>query len=169
MSLLCFYHYHQSYLQTPKKCSLNSIYKFGLSVNLFVSNKCPNGWTDRVQIFCGTLRDPREGSWMIKTSKICLQQNSIFNKFETFWKSTKFFLWHFRNFFGFVLHFSQREHVHNWNRKWAQPSSYINIYTYIYVDLCCQHFNFFLNFVKGVIEYRKSVKKIQKFKYLKFR
>ena len=32
---------------------LLSIYKFGLSVCLFVSNKRQNGWTDRAQIFCG--------------------------------------------------------------------------------------------------------------------
>ena len=31
---------------------LISIYKFGLSVWLFVSNKRQNGWTDRAQIFC---------------------------------------------------------------------------------------------------------------------
>ena len=76
-----------------------SIYKFGLSVCLsvclFVSNKRQNGWTDRAQIFCGTSRDPREGLWMIKFSKICLHQNSIFKNFENprifFWKSAKFF------------------------------------------------------------------------------
>ena len=47
-----------------------SIYKFGLSVSLFVclfvSNKRQIGWTDRAQIFCGTSRDHREGLWMIK-------------------------------------------------------------------------------------------------------
>ena len=62
-----------------------SIYKFGLSVCLFVclfvSNKRQNGWTDRAQIFCGTSRDPREGLWKIKISNICLHQNSIVIKF----------------------------------------------------------------------------------------
>ena len=58
-----------------------SIYKFGLSVCLFVSNKRQNGWTDRAQIFCGTSRDPREGLWIIKISNICLHQNSIVIKF----------------------------------------------------------------------------------------
>ena len=58
-----------------------SIYKFGLSVCLFVPNKRPNGWTDRAQIFCGTSRSPREGLWMIKILNICLHQNSIFIKF----------------------------------------------------------------------------------------
>ena len=43
-----------------------SIYKFGLSVCLFVSNKRQKGWTDRAQIFCGTSRDQKEGLWMIK-------------------------------------------------------------------------------------------------------
>ena len=61
---------------------MKSIYKFGLSVCLFVSNKRQNGWTDRAQIFCGTSRDPRGGLWMIKFSKICLHQNSIFENFE---------------------------------------------------------------------------------------
>ena len=58
-----------------------SIYKFSLSVCLFISNKRQNGWTDRAQIFCGTSRDPREGLWMIKISNICLHQNWIFIKF----------------------------------------------------------------------------------------
>ena len=66
-----------------------SIYKFGLSVCLFVwvsvclfvSNKRQNVWTDRAQIFCGTSRDPREGLGMIKISNICLHQNSISIKF----------------------------------------------------------------------------------------
>ena len=84
---------------------LTSIYKFGLSVCLsvclFVSNKRQNGWTDRAQIFCGTSHDPREGFWMIKFSKICLHQNSIFENFENpricFWKSAKFFFMLFVN------------------------------------------------------------------------
>ena len=67
-----------------------------LFVCLFVSNKRQNGWTDRAQIFCGTSCDPREGLWMIKFSKICLHQNSIFENFENlrifFWKSAKFFV-----------------------------------------------------------------------------
>jgi len=54
-----------------KNYNNKSIYKFGLSVLvfvclsvcLFVSNKRQNGWTDRAQIFCGTSRDPREGLW----------------------------------------------------------------------------------------------------------
>ena len=79
--------------------SIKSIYKFGLSVCLFVclfvSNKRQNGWTDRAQNFCGTSCDPREGLWMIKFSKICLYQNSIFKNFGNprnfFWKSAKFF------------------------------------------------------------------------------
>ena len=47
-----------------------------LSVCLFVSNK------RRAQIYCGTSRDPREGLWMIKISKICFKQNSIFINLE---------------------------------------------------------------------------------------
>ena len=33
--------------------------------------------TDRAKIVCGTTNDPREGLWMIKISKISLQQNSL--------------------------------------------------------------------------------------------
>ena len=71
-----------------------SIYKFGLSVCLFVclsvclfvSNKRQNGWTDQAQIFCRTSRDPREGLWKIKISNICLaskfDRHKIFINFE---------------------------------------------------------------------------------------
>ena len=86
------------HLFTFKVCSIliftylfpeSSIYKFGLSVCLFVclsvclfvSNKRQNGWTDRAQIFCGTSREPREGLWVMKISNICLHQNSIVIKF----------------------------------------------------------------------------------------
>ena len=41
----------------------------------FVSNKSQNISTDQAQILCGTSHDLREGLWMIKISKICLQQN----------------------------------------------------------------------------------------------
>ena len=54
---------------------------------MFLTNKRQNGWTDRDQILCGTSRDPREGLWMIKITKICQQQNSIYIKFR---KSTIF-------------------------------------------------------------------------------
>ena len=49
---------------------ITSIYKFSLSVCLFVSNERPNGRTDRAQILRGTSRDPREGFWMVKYLKI---------------------------------------------------------------------------------------------------
>ena len=65
-----------------------SIYLLCLYVCLLVSNKLENGWTDRAQIFWGTLRDHREGIWMFKPSKTSFQQNSIFIKFQ---KTTKFF------------------------------------------------------------------------------
>ena len=58
----------------------SSIYKFGLSVCLFVSNKRQNGWTDRAHIFCRISRDPKEGLGMIKVSKPCLHQNLILIK-----------------------------------------------------------------------------------------
>ena len=53
---------------------------------MFVSNKRQNGWTDRAQILCGTLRDPTEGLWMIKISKICVEKFIILVKF---WKCAK--------------------------------------------------------------------------------
>ena len=51
-----------------------------MSVCLFVSNKRQNGWTDQTQILFGTSRDPREGLWIIKTSKICVSTLFIFCK-----------------------------------------------------------------------------------------
>ena len=74
---------------------VQSIYKFGLSVCFFVSNKRQNGWTDRAQIFCGTSRSPREGLWMIKISNICLYQNSIVIKFFKILKIRELFLFCF--------------------------------------------------------------------------
>ena len=57
---------------------MNLVYTFLLNILylsgcLFVSNQRQNGWTDRAQILFGTLRDPREGLWMIEFSKICVQ------------------------------------------------------------------------------------------------
>jgi len=59
-----------------------------VSVCLFESNKCQNGWTHRIKNLCGISHDPREGLWIIKILKISPQQNSILIKF---WKSTTFF------------------------------------------------------------------------------
>ena len=95
-----------------------SIYKFGLSVCLFVSNKRQNGWTDRAQIFCGASIDHREGLWMIKISNICLHQTSIVIKFLKILKTREIFLWKSANCFCFVLRCTQREHVHNLFRRW---------------------------------------------------
>ena len=86
-------------------------------VCLFVSNKRPNGWTDRAQILCRTSHDYREGLWIIKSLKISLQRNLLFIKF---WKSTNCFLWNPRTFFYSVA--IQRESVHNWNRRWARSA-----------------------------------------------
>ena len=52
---------------------------------LFVSNKRENRWTDWAQILCGSSHIPWKSFKKIKIlkiSKICLQQNSIFIKFE---------------------------------------------------------------------------------------
>ena len=109
MSVLFSYNYVVIRIQTLIKWNVNYFYLTSpvlylyinlacLSVCLFVFNKRQNGWTDRAQIFCGTSRDPREGLWMIKFSKICLHQNSIFENFENprifFWKSAKFFFFY---------------------------------------------------------------------------
>ena len=88
---------HVSYQNKQTDKPNISIYKFGLPVCLFVclfvSNKRQNGWTDRAQIFCVTLRDPREGLWLIEFSKICFHQNSIIENIENprnfFFKSVK--------------------------------------------------------------------------------
>ena len=75
-------------------------------VYLLLSNTRQNGWTDRVQSLCGTSHDPRVGLWIIKISKINLQQNSMFIKF---WKSTIFFIKVFCLFLYYNLY--QRENI----------------------------------------------------------
>ena len=99
----------------PVKWSSESIFKFGLSVCLFVSNKRQNGWTDQAQIFSGISRDPREGLWMIKFSKICLHQNSIFENFE----NLRFFFENPRIFFLLFVN-KENPHVYKWNKRWAR-------------------------------------------------
>ena len=67
--LIFFYWIHKN-MQKPRQAIHLYINLACLSVCffvcLFVWNKRQNGWTDRAQIFCGTLRDPREGLRMIK-------------------------------------------------------------------------------------------------------
>ena len=55
---------------------------------------------------------------MIKISKICLHENSIFIKIFKIFKIHEHFFMKSVNFFCFVLQCSQREHVHNWNRRY---------------------------------------------------
>ena len=79
-------------------CLLLSVNNFAcLSVCLFVTNKRKNGWTDRAQILWRTWRDPREGLWMLKITKSCIQKFLIFVKF---WKCAKKYL--IREFFVVV-------------------------------------------------------------------
>ena len=55
---------------------------------------------DRAQIVCGISRDPREGLWIIKLLKVCLQQDLIFENFGNpliFFKSAKFVFFSFYN------------------------------------------------------------------------
>ena len=65
----------------PNTINTQFIYFVCLSSSLFVSNKLQNYWTDRAQILCMISHDPKESLWMIKISKISLQQNLIFVKF----------------------------------------------------------------------------------------
>ena len=109
---------------------LQSIYKFSLSVCLgvclFVSNKRQNGWTDRAQIFGVTSQDPREGLWMIKFSKICLYQNSIFENFE----NPRNFFSKIREIFCFCylltrrtpVYFISNTNFYKWNKRWARSA-----------------------------------------------
>ena len=101
-------------------CNL-SIYILCLSVCLFVSNKRQHGWTDQALILCGTLHDPREGLWMIKISKISLQQQLIFIKF---WKTTKY-CYKITNFFVIVF-FQIKIKWRNWMKR--QSNFYLGIY-----------------------------------------
>ncbi len=81
---------------------------------LFVSNKRQNGWTDRAQFFCGISRDPREVLWMIKikNKKRFLFLQKILNPENQ------------QIFFTKSTNEKQWEHVHNWNRRWAQIATW---------------------------------------------
>ena len=92
----CYINLCYCYLYTNLACR---------SVCLFASNKRQNGWTDRVQILCGTSRDPREGLWIIKILIICVSKFYIFVKF---WRCAKKILWNAQNFFVFVLYCTKR-------------------------------------------------------------
>ena len=75
-------------------CLKYEIYKYTLLACLFVcpfvSNKRKNGWTYRVQILKGPHMTPaREGFWMLKITKMCVQ---MFLKFVKFWKFWNFFV-----------------------------------------------------------------------------
>jgi len=94
-----------------------SIYIFCLSVCvlvcLLVSNKRQNGWTDQAQLFYGTFR--------MTPGKVYGWSN--FQKFATnkiqFLKILKSTIFIKNVNFVFVLQCIQKEHVHNWNRRWA--------------------------------------------------
>ena len=80
-----------------------SLYKFSLSVCLFVSNKRQNGWTDRAQILCGTSRDPGKGNDQNLT-------NFVFKIFYfwKFWKCAKKYN-EIRKLFLLLFYTAQRE------------------------------------------------------------
>ena len=82
-------------------------------VCLFVFNKRQNGWTDQAQLFCGTSR--------MTPGKVYGWSN--FQKFATnkiqFLKILKSTIFIKNVNFVFVLQCIQKEHVHNWNRRWA--------------------------------------------------
>ena len=102
-----------------------------LSVLVFdfwcVSNKHRNGWTDRAQLLCGTSHDPREGSCIIKISKIGHQQNLFLFNFE----NPQTFFFKFANFFCFCFSMYTKRNVHNWNGRCVQaakrPGSLVSI------------------------------------------
>ena len=113
----CYINLCYCYLYTNLACR---------SVCLFASNKRQNGWTDRVQILCGTSRDPREGLWIIKILKICISKFYIFVKF---WRCAKKFFC-----FCFVLYkekmLTDKTTIKSWNRKWAKrPKTLVVIYS----------------------------------------
>ena len=115
------------YFQELNK-SKKSINKFGLSgclfVCLFVSNKRQNGWTARANIFCGISRDPREGLWMIKFSKICLHQNLILENFKNpqkmFSKICEIFCFWYLLTRRTPMYFISN--VYKWNKRWARSA-----------------------------------------------
>ena len=67
----------------------SSIYIYTLLVCLSESNKCQNGWTDRIQTLCGTSCNPRAGLWMLRITKNCIQ--NLLNFGEIIWMRTKIF------------------------------------------------------------------------------
>ena len=72
------------------------IYYFAcLSVEMFVSNKHQNGWTDRAHIICGTSHDPREDLWNIKIGKRKFLGNSwiFFENAQIRKKAAKILKW----------------------------------------------------------------------------
>ena len=79
-------------------CQIN---KFILSVCTCVSNKRQNGWTDQVQILCGTSTDPRVGLWMIKISNISSIKIRFSLNFESF-KNLRNFCLKSANIFLFI-------------------------------------------------------------------
>ena len=114
--------------------NVSSIHILSLSVRLYPINvKTTKIWRFGGH-FCGAhgasapppswdLTWPREGLWLIKISKISLQQNSIFIKI---WKSTNFFF-KSETFFVIVLQCLQSENVHNWNKSFYFQYSSMNI------------------------------------------
>jgi len=58
---------------------------------------------------------------MIEILKICVLKVFNFVKKFKFLKIREFFLKIRKIFFFFVLKCKQKEHVHNLNRRWAQP------------------------------------------------
>ena len=101
-----------------------SIYKFGLSVCLSVCLYPINVKTAEPigPKFCvGHLGTPGK---VYESSKfqifVSIKIRSSLN-FLKFWKSTKFF-WKSANYICFVLRCTQREHVHNLFRRWAQST-----------------------------------------------
>ena len=115
----------RSWFLFPKKILLNVkdetsettciIYFACLSVCLFVSKKRQNGWTDRAQFLCGTLRDPRKGYIVYKENMFTIEIEHGYEAIDTF---TVFacFSKSFRFFFTNTIFKARRRASRSFNR-----------------------------------------------------
>ena len=90
-----------------------SVYILCLSVTLYPIHVTQNGWTDRAQILCGTSHDPGRDLWMIKLSKISLQQILCSLNLENPWNFS-YKIW---KLFWFLFYNDYKEKMFNWNRR----------------------------------------------------
>ena len=91
-------------------------------VCLFVSNKRQNSWTDRAQILCGTLHDPREDLWMVKILKIKLASNKV--RFALDFENPRNIFHKIREFLGFLCFtmYIKRNEIEDGRKAPYQPN-----------------------------------------------